>query len=188
MDQQAVMRNQPRTAVFGARWRRYIKLLGRKWWMLALAAALGLGAAYGWARLEPAHFVSSGRMMVDIKAAAPGGSVEERNNFLETQMGMIQSATVIGRAQTRMAAGKAGGGALPVAIKPSVQPRTTIIVLQGTGTDAQYTQGFVEACMEECINLRKEARAKSSEPTIAGLTADAAKLEKELRDSVDAIG
>jgi succinoglycan biosynthesis transport protein ExoP len=179
--------NRARTSRFAARWYRYRNLLAGKWWLVAVMLALGLAAALGWTRWRPRHFISTGRLMANFKAAASEGSVEEMNNFLETQMGLIQGATVINRAHDRLSVGKAATAALPVMLKASVQPKTTIIVLEGTGADPQYTQAFVEACMEECLNLRKEARAKSSEPTVAGMAGEAAKLEKELRESDGAV-
>ena len=70
-----------------------------------------------------------------------------------------------------------------VVLKVSVLPKTTIFVLQGTGRDPEYTQAFLQACMEEYVNLKKEMRVRTSDTTFAGLTEEVLRLEKELRKS-----
>ncbi len=54
-------------------------------------------------------------------------------------------------------------------------------VLQATGGDPDYTQAFLQACMEEYIALKKEMRTQTSDTTVAGLTEEVMRLEKELR-------
>src|SRR5262249_697887 len=71
----------------------------------------------------------------------------------------------------------------PVALKVSVLPKTTIFVLQATGDDPQYTQVFLQSCMEEYVLLKKEMRTQTSDTTVAGLTEEVLRLEKELRKS-----
>src|SRR5206468_3556632 len=62
-------------------------------------------------------------------------------------------------------------------------PKTTIFILQGTGDDPQYTQAFLQACMEEYVSLKKEMRVQTSDTTVAGLTEEVLRLEKDLRKS-----
>jgi hypothetical protein len=71
-----------RTSRFAARWYRYRNLLAGKWWLIVAALALGLAAAFGWTRWRPGHFVSTGRLIANFKAAGSEGSVEEMNNYL----------------------------------------------------------------------------------------------------------
>jgi hypothetical protein len=69
----------------------------------------------------------------------------------------------------------------PVALRVSVSPKTTIFVLQASGRDPDYTQAFLQACMEEYIALKREMRMQTSDTTVAGLTEEVMRLEKDLR-------
>jgi capsular exopolysaccharide synthesis family protein len=69
----------------------------------------------------------------------------------------------------------------PVALRVTVLPKTTIFVLQATGTDREYTQAFLQAVMEEYSALKKEMRTQTSDTTLSGLTDEVLRLEKELR-------
>jgi len=185
MNEQPVSHGHASKAHFRARLDRYKILLRRKWWVLLFGTTLGLAIQCLFLRFEPPAFVSVGRMIVSIKLAIPEGSVytEELSNFLGTQAALMQSAVVINRAHARVVAQKANLAVKPVKLKVSVLPKTTIFVLQGTGDDPEYTQAFLQACMEEYISLKKEMRAQTSDTTVAGLTEEVLRLEKELRKS-----
>lgn len=166
-----------------ARFQRYSSLLARKWWILALGICLGLGAQTALYFTKPPSFVSVGRMIVSIKLAIPEGSVytEELSNFLGTQMALMQSGVVVNRAHTRVLALLNGATAQPVELRVSSLPKTTIFVLQATGSDAKYTQIFLQSVMDEYTNLKKEMRAQTSDTTLAGLTDEVLRLKKELQ-------
>jgi capsular exopolysaccharide synthesis family protein len=170
-------------AHFHARLSRYRSLLRRKWWVLILFAILGLAIQGAISSSEPATFASVGRMIVSIKLNIAEGSVytEELSNFLGTQAALMQSGAVINRAHARITAQNPKLRIQPVALKVTVLPKTTIFVLQGTGSDAEYTQAFLQGCMEEYSALKKEMRTQTSDTTVAGLTEEVMRLEKDLR-------
>ncbi len=172
-------------AHFQARLSRYRNLLREKWWVLVLGAiggALILGARVWY---TAPLYVSVGQMIVSIKLNIVEGSVytEELSNFLGTQAALMQSGAVINRAYGRVAAQKPDVEPRPVVLKVSVPPRTTIFVLRAAGSDPEYTQAFLQACMEEYIALKKEMRTQTSDTTLASLTEEVVRLEKELRKS-----
>jgi Mrp family chromosome partitioning ATPase len=168
---------------FLTRFNRFKNLLIRRWWILLAAVLLGLGIEAILWRLDTPVFVSCGRMIVNVKLSIPEGSLytEELNNFLGTQAALMQSAVVINRAHDRVADRIGAVDSQRVALKAVILPRTTIFVLQGTGKQERYTREFVQACMEEYINLKKEMRAQTSDSTLAGITEEVVRLEKELR-------
>jgi capsular exopolysaccharide synthesis family protein len=122
-------------------------------------------------------------MIVSIKLNITEGSVytEELSNFLGTQAALMQSGVVVNRAHGRVTAQKPDLTLQPVGLKVTVLPKTTIFVLQATGGEPAYTQAFLQACMEEYIALKKEMRTQTSDTTVAGLTEEVMRLEKELR-------
>ena len=168
---------------FLARSTRLRNQLSKRWWILAAGVALGLAVQMILRRFETPLYISSGRMIVNLKLSIPEGSLytEELNNFLGTQAALMQSAVVTERAQQRMPDTLGIGESGAVTLKALILPRTTIFVLQGTGPEARYTQAFVQACMEEYINLKKEMRVQTSDSTLAGMTEEVVRLEKELR-------
>jgi len=174
-------------ARFLAKFQRYGNLLRKRWWILVLGIALGVAVQYILSRYAPASFTSVGRMIVSIKLAIPEGSVytEELSNFLGTQAALMQSGIVINRAHARVTAQRPDAVPQSVSLKAAALPKTTIFVLQGTGADREYTQAFLQAAMEEYVNLKKEMRMHTSDTTFTGLTEEVVRLEKDLSKSGD---
>lgn len=171
------------TARIFARIYRYRSLLRRRWWIPASGLALGLGVAMAVYFLSPPTFVSMGRMIVSPMLKIPEGSVfaEELSNFLGTQAALMQSDLVINRAMARVAAAWPNLASAPVELQVVVLPKTTIFVLRATGSSKEYTQYFLQACMDEYVNLKKEMRLQTSDTTLAGLTEELLRLQRELR-------
>lgn len=172
-------------SLFLAKLHRYKNLIVTKWWVLILGPVIGLAGGFLVARVGPVSYVSNGRMIVSMKLNIPEGSVyaEEMSSFLGTQVALMQSSAVLSRAFNRVSAQSTNLTPQPVTLKVSTQPKTSIFLLQATGADPQYTQNYLEACMEEYINLKKEMRTQTSDTTVAGLTEEVLRLEKELRES-----
>ena len=170
-------------AQFLAKVHRYQVLFLKLWWVLALGGVVGTGIAWAVSRLGPPSYSSVGRMIVSIKLAIPEGSVysEEMSSFLGTQTALMQSGVVISRARARLAAENPNVEVRPASLRVSVVPRTSIFVLQATGEEPKSTQAFLQACMEEYIAVKKEMRTQTSDTTVAGLTEEVLRLEKELR-------
>jgi len=186
MNDEAVHTRHDRSASrahFHARLSRYRNLLREKWWVLGLGAIIGAAIQGGLVRYAPPSFASVGRMIVSIKLNIAEGSVytEELSNFLGTQAALMQSGAVINRACARVTAQKPDLGVRPVALKVGVSPKTTIFVLQANGGDPEYTQAFLQACMDEYIALKKEMRAQTSDTTVDSLREEVVRLEKDLR-------
>jgi capsular exopolysaccharide synthesis family protein len=126
-------------------------------------------------------------MIVSIKLAIPEGSVysEELGNFLGTQAALMRSGVVMNRAQASLLARDPGIPIPPISLKVGVSPKTSIFVLEALGNEPKCVQSFLQACMEEYIKLKKEMRTQTSDATVAGLTEEVLRLEKELRVSED---
>ena len=165
-------------ALFISRVSRYRNLLAQKWWLLLLGPALGLAFEFAASSFGPSSYSSVGRMIVNIKLSIPEGSLyaEEMSTFLVTQTALMQSSLVTSRAYTRVTALHPSLRTKPVSIRVSVQPKTSIFILQASGEDAAYTQAYLQACMEEYINLKHEMRAQTSDTTVAGLTEEVLRL------------
>ena len=165
-----------------SRLNRLKNLLTTKWWIPTLSIALGLGCqAWQWQGEKPLYS-STGRMIVSIKLSIPEGSVytEELNNFLGTQAALMQSGVVRNRACARMASAHPDWPVESIQLKVDILPKTTIFLLRGSGAEPRSTEAFVQACMEEYVNLKKEMRSRTSDNTIEGLHEDVMRLKAEL--------
>src|ERR1022692_769195 len=158
---------------------RYKSLIVSKWWVLVLGPVLGLICVMVSARLGPVSYISYGRMIVSIKLNIPESSVyaEEMSSFLGTQQALMQSGAVINRAYNRVVGQFPNLNPQAIALKVTVQPKTSIFVIQATGVDAECTQKYLQAAMEEYINLKKLMRTQTSDTTVAGLTEEVLRLD-----------
>ena len=170
---------------FFAKLQRFRTLLRTKWWIPAACVALGLGMQAALWKVQKPLFVSLGRMIVSMKLAIPEGSVytEELSNFLGTQAALMKSGVVLNRAQARVLAQYTNAVVETLSLQVNILPKTTIFVLSATGEHPAWTQAFLQACMEEYINLKHEMRTQTSDTTLAGLTEEVLRLQKELRRS-----
>jgi polysaccharide biosynthesis transport protein len=171
------------TARFFSRIHRYRNLFRRRWWVLLLCVGLALAAMAAYVRYAPKEFISAGQMIVSMRLNIQQGSLysEDLNNFLGTQAQLMQDSKIKQRASERVASEKPGLLSQPVALAVSVLPRTTIFVLRARGENPEYTKLFLQSCMEEYINLKKEMAERASSTTIAGLTDQMLRLQPELQ-------
>jgi capsular exopolysaccharide synthesis family protein len=171
---------------------RYRNLLARRWWVFLLTIPLAAAIEVWQLSGAPPEFLSVGQMIVNIKLNTQSGSIgslysEELGNFLGTQAALMQGQAVIKRAHDRMTVENPRLAPTPVKVDVNVLPKTTIFVLRATGEESKYTQKFLQACMLEYINLKKEMASHTSDTTIAGLTDQIQKLEPELNRIEDQI-
>jgi capsular exopolysaccharide synthesis family protein len=178
------------TARFFARLQRYRNLLVQRWWVLILCVGLALAgeAVHLW--LSPSEFTSFGQMIVNVRLNIQQSSLytEELGNFIGTQAALMQGGEVLNHARDRVAGQMPGlTTPPPVLVNVSVLPKTTIFLLRATGTNPKYTQAFLQACMEEYINLKKELAEHTSSTTIAALTDQMQRLEPSIQNIDDRI-
>lgn len=172
-----------RTGKFFARVYRYRILLFKRWWLLVLCLGLALGSETAYLRYSPAVFVSVGQMIVSIKLNIQQGSLytEELSNFLGTQAALMQGSEVQQRARDRVASENHSLTPKPVLLNVSILPKTTIFILRVTCENPDYAKAYLQACLEEYINLKKQMVARTSDTTIAGLTEQLLRLEPEMQ-------
>ena len=172
---------------FYTRLQRYRNLLLRRWWVFLITIPLAVAIEVWQLSSTPPEYMSVGQMIVNIKLNnQPGiGSLysEELGNFLGTQAALMQGQSVLKRARDRVTAENPTLVPCDVRVDVTVLPKTTIFILRATGRESQYVQKFLQACMHEYINLKKEMASH----TIAGLSEQIQKLEPEMNRIDDQI-
>ena len=160
---------------------RFRKVLQRRWWMLPLTMAIGLGIQ-GWRVFrQPPAYLSTGKMIVSMRVQTKMGTSysEVPIDFLGTQRKLMMSSIVHQRASERVRALKPRltPGAIHQ-VQIAISPKTTIFEWQIVGSDPEYTTAYLDAAMDEFVQLKKDMRSDTSRVTLQS-------LDDQIRKSVD---
>lgn len=161
---------------------RYGGLLVSYWWILLLTIGLALGIQeYFLLHVSPS-FVSYGRMTVNVRLSIPNANLyeEQLENFFGTQEALMQSEKVLNSVRARLESVNPPLNEVPVTISVSVPAKTSIFDLSAVGSDAHYTQAYLEAAMEAYVSLKEELRNNASLTTKASLEEELQKVEGDI--------
>ncbi|MBI3881520.1 MAG: polysaccharide biosynthesis tyrosine autokinase [Verrucomicrobia bacterium] len=170
-----------------ARVYRYLRLLRRTWWVVALcvigAVCWQSYAIYG----EAPSYRSDAKMWVSGKVAVPEASSwrEELQNFFGTQSELLRSDRLKGRTRERLRILKPNLAPGAVDFRVNVLPRTAVFVLMVIGSEPEYTKAFLDQHMSEYLNYKKELRNLSAEEALKGITEQLYAPRKELEDATE---
>jgi succinoglycan biosynthesis transport protein ExoP len=188
MDEEDAPVHQARTA-FATRFfnhlHNYKKLLFKYWWIPLLTIGLSEGIQLFLLKHVPPAFVSVGRMIVNVRLSLPNANVvsEELNNFFGTQVALMQSDSVINRVNLQLESESPELHRVPVGIAVTLSPKTSIFNLQAVGGDANYTQAYLQATMDEYIKLKRELLANATTATQSGMEEEMKQMAAELENS-----
>ena len=174
--------------IISSRISRLWKQLRRRWWLVfgSVALMISLAAILLW-RAEPT-FRSYGKMIFNQQLSIPGvttpdgASSREMENYIGTQMDLMQSGVVIVDARKRVK--EAFPDLDPCEVVPRVyQSRNTMLHVQVTGTKPGYTQAFLNAWMEAFLHYFGEQQTQSSQATYSAVTSELNRLENEIQEA-----
>ena len=125
-------------------------------------------------------------MIVTPKVTVPGANVytEEFENFMGTQVALMESESVHNRVNARLQADPTLHPS-PVESHVTLSPKSSIFNLQAIGKDAAYTQAYLKSTMEEFINLKREMEQNEISSTEEGLDAKIKHLQSEIQRGKD---
>ena len=188
MDIEAPPPNPNRATIatqFFNRVHRAFNILRTRWWVLLLGICLGAGIEVYRLRHTPPAYFSIGRMIVSSKMSVPNASAysEELNNFLGTQVALLQSDVVSNRALVRLKTEKPALRPGPVSLEVTVSPKTSIFNLRAVSGDPDYSAVFLQTLMEEYVALKKEMLRDASDMTKTGLQQVVTQLGADLQNA-----
>jgi succinoglycan biosynthesis transport protein ExoP len=156
--------------------------LRRFWWLILIGLAAGAAFGFWNSTRQPAVFTSESKMLVSGKINLQAGTSysEEAQDFLGTQATIMQSREVRSRAEKSLAAAGKKPAVSWADVSVAFIPRTTIFLLKATGLDPAYTQAFLQECMKQYINLRREFRLQRSDDTASALEAELVRVQNEM--------
>jgi capsular exopolysaccharide synthesis family protein len=172
--------------------RRFVFFLRKFWWIPLLTVVLGLGTAgyYIYYRMPP-NFISGASMWETEKMKLPEGAefTEDLQNYLGTQMELLRSGAMDQRVVARLQAANKdavplGKDGRPMKVKITVNqaPRSTIFTVQAVSANPAYSQSYLDALLNEYLEYKKNVRKTVSGGTLASITEQVERMERDLKD------
>src|SRR5664280_111174 len=175
---------------------KVIPFLRKYWWVPALTLTLALGAAILYFLLAPPTFVSSAAMWETEKMRLPEGALftEDPQNYLGTQTELLRSGRMRQLTLTRLQAvgtntvplGK-DGKPLDVKLKVTQAPKSSVFVVEASSSDPAYTQAYLDSLMNEYLDYKRNVRKLVSGDTLASISEQVLRLERDLKANQDAL-
>jgi capsular exopolysaccharide synthesis family protein len=189
------------TSATSLRLRRFLLFLPKFWWVPVLTLALGIALEVVYVFLKEPAFVSRASMWQTLKLRLPEGGVfsDDMQNYMQsyaaTLSGFLQSKTLqqsaiaILKASTNSGSIKFGkdGEPLPVAISVSGSAKSEMYLIQAVSMDPWFTRTYLDAVMQAYLDYMKTVRAQVSGETLAPLSDQMQKWERELKAGQDAL-
>jgi capsular exopolysaccharide synthesis family protein len=161
-----------------------------------LTLTLALGAAIVYFLLAPPTFVSSAAMWETEKMRLPEGALftEDPQNYLGTQTELLRSGRMRQLTLARLQAAGTNtvplgkdGKPLGVKLKVTQAPRSSVFVVEASSSDPAYTQAYLDSLMNEYLEYKKNIRKVVSGDTLASISEQVLRLERDLKADQDAL-
>ena len=167
--------------------RRYLSYLRERWWVVLVCIALATGAIVAYETIRADTYTSFAQLYTSGQVQLNVASIfdEESQTYFGTQIELFKSARLQGAAFDRIGFVLKPRQKSPVKLEVVQPMKTSILVLQATGSDPSLTQRFLQALIDEYLAYRKETRISSSEDVVLSLNDQLAKKEKELQIEQD---
>lgn len=152
------------------------------WWIIVLCVTLGIAfQVYMHSKEKPSYYsnaelIMTGRMIAQEKVGF------QEFEMLETQVAMLTSNRLKQRASQRMKVFHPEISASWVAISSYIREGTTIYVVEARGGAPEYTQKFLQALVQEYLQLRQEMRTQTSNDVLVSRTNQLQKVEEEIEE------
>jgi capsular exopolysaccharide synthesis family protein len=169
--------------------RRYLGVILRVWWLLPLTVGLGLLVSAILLLQMPPAYESDAEMAMpgQLTLGGQGDTTYAEDHTTDTFNGTQKALMLDGRVQENAARRVA---ALHPELPPMhadmqvvMKPNAEIFDLIATSPNPVYSQAFLDAAMDEYLNLKKEQRYTQSDTTADAITQQMKKLEKEMADN-----
>jgi capsular exopolysaccharide synthesis family protein len=175
---------------------KFIAFLRKYWWVPVLTLTLALGAATGYFLLAPPTFVSSAAMWETEKMRLPEGALftEDPQNYLGTQTELLRSGRMRQLTLARLQAAGTNtvplgkdGKPLGVKLKVTQAPKSSVFVVEASSSNPAYTQAYLDSLMNEYLEYKKNIRKVVSGDTLASISEQVLRLERDLKADQDAL-
>jgi capsular exopolysaccharide synthesis family protein len=176
-------------------WSKFLTSLRRFWWVPALTLTLAVTAAVVHFFVMPPIFYSTGRMWETEKLQLPGGAAftENAQNNLGTQSDLLRSERLRQLALARLQSDgltipkDSDGEPLEADIRVLQSAKSSVFAVEVTSAHPGFTPVFLDALMNEYIEYKRNVRKIVSGGTLASISEQVLRLERDLKADQDAL-
>ena len=176
--------------------RKFLAALRKYWWVPLLTLAVSGGAGYLFVRQMPPNYLSRASLWETAKLRLPEGSLftEDSQNYYGTQSDLLKSGKMFQMALARLQASSNSipldkeGKVLPVKLNVGQAPKSSVFIVETTCSDPAFTRAFLNALIDEYLTYKKNIRQTVSGDTLASISEQLLRLERELKISQEAFG
>ncbi|MEU2188178.1 Wzz/FepE/Etk N-terminal domain-containing protein [Micromonospora sediminicola] len=154
----------------------YLEWLRRRWWILALAALLGIGSGLLVTKLQTPTYTSTTSVLVRQVGpdAVPGTKVN-----LDTEAQVVRSLVVAERARALLKTSTSNED-LVRSLSVTVPPNSQVLQIAYEGTTPQAAQNGSHSFAQAYLDLRLATATKAVENEITSITQQIAEVNKQL--------
>ncbi|MEU2700962.1 Wzz/FepE/Etk N-terminal domain-containing protein [Micromonospora aurantiaca (nom. illeg.)] len=156
----------------------YLGWLRRRWWILLLAAALGLGGGLALNQIQEARYTSTTSLLVRPLGSGAESNPNAKVN-LDTEAQVVRSLVVAERAKALMKV-DTGADQLVKSVTVKVPPNSQILQVAYEGNSPEGAQSGSHAFAQAYLDLRKATAQKALENETTALKQQIAELQKQL--------
>ena len=176
--------------------RKFLGVLRRHWWVPVLATVVTAGVAIGYISWSPPTYVSVARLWETEKLRLPEGAAftGDAQNYYGTQMELLRSVKMQQMVLTRLQSSRTNvialgddNSPLKVGLRVTQAPKSTVFAVEASCANPEYAQAFLNALMQEYVEYRRNIRKLVSGDTLASISDQVLRLERELKSDQDAL-
>ncbi|MEH0822233.1 MULTISPECIES: Wzz/FepE/Etk N-terminal domain-containing protein [unclassified Micromonospora] len=156
----------------------YLGWLRRRWWILLLAAALGLGGGLALNQIQEARYTSTTSLLVRPLGSGAESNPNAKVN-LDTEAQVVRSLVVAERAKALMKV-DTGADQLVKSVTVKVPPNSQILQVAYEANSPEGAQSGSHAFAQAYLDLRKATAQKALENETTALKQQIAELQKQL--------
>ena len=171
---------------------RYRCLLAKYWWVVLLTLSIALCVTAYFQMNKPPTFVSTAKLSVNLEnrpvvvGDQGGGLSQDLESMMATQIDILTKSNDVRRnALDILQASFPEMPASSASIEASA--RNTILIVTATGSNALYTQRYLQATIDGYLNYRKSVRGESEGKGFTNLHAQIDRLQDKLKQDNDDI-
>jgi len=181
-------------ATLHAKMHRHFVALRKRWWVLVLTFLLVASPAVYYAAVKPPVFHSMATMWLTSKlipsAEQTRFSDELSTSYEATQAELIKSKAIQLPAFQRVRSAfpeiaaldtNAQSEWIPISLMVSIPPKSSVLDLEARGRFPEATRAFLNAVMDEYLDLKKVARQQTSAGALSGITDQIKEAERKIQ-------
>lgn len=169
--------------------------LWQYWWVPLFTLVLALGGAMSYVFWRPSTYVSTATLYVPMTFSLPGGNLmtEDPVTFWGTQTELLKCPrlraltleSLSNRTTQALPLGR-DGQPLPVHISLTHRPKSPVFLVSATGSLPAYTERYLDALLVQFFNYKQNVRREVSGATLASISGQVQKAERDLKSDQDA--